>query len=129
MKNKLYLLECDDASLLAKMKDPSSEKVQDAIEVPRAAVEPELVGIGAVAVAELQRVVHGSNLLQPAKSSLRKLLHQGPGHLRRKRRGKRKMKGQTNSWGAAVVVAQLAEWSLPTPEIRSLNPSMDNKEF
>ena len=128
MKNKLYLLECDDASLLAKMKDPSSEKVQDAIEVPRAAVEPELVGIGAVAVAELQRVVHGSNLLQTAKSSLRKLLHQGPGHLRRNN-GKRNMKGQTNSWGAAVVVAQLAEWSLPTPEIRSLNPNMDNKVF
>ena len=27
----------------------------------------------------------------------------------------------------AVVVAQLAEWSLPTPEIRGLNPDITNE--
>ena len=29
----------------------------------------------------------------------------------------------------AVVVAQLAEWSLPTPEIRGSNPDISNKNF
>ena len=76
-----YLLKRDDASLLSEVKDPSSKKVHDAVEVSRATVEPELVGLWAVAVAVLQRVVHGSNLLQAAEPSLWKLLHQGPGHL------------------------------------------------
>ena len=31
--------------------------------------------------------------------------------------------------GGAVVEAQLAEWSLPTPEIRGSNPNISNEIF
>ena len=77
-----YLLERDDASLFAEMQQPGPKEVYDAIEVPRAPVEPELVLNRVVAVAVLHHLVHGSNLLETTQAGLRKLFHQCPRNLR-----------------------------------------------
>jgi hypothetical protein len=63
------------------MQESGSEEVDDAIEVSRTSLEPELVLDRVVTVAVLHQLVHSSNLLQTAQSGLRELLHQRPRNL------------------------------------------------
>jgi hypothetical protein len=63
------------------MQESGPEEVDDAIEVSRTSLEPELVLDRVVTVAVLHQLVHSSNLLQTTKSGLRELLHQRPRNL------------------------------------------------